>query len=75
MEVPVDFDNDVSITYTYSVTFTVRLQTKKIQCTIYGQKYLTRSFFFFFKFIQSERVPNVYIVNHSLFTNICDAKW
>lgn len=30
MEVPVDFDNDVSIVYTYSVTFVVRLQTIKL---------------------------------------------
>lgn len=27
MEVPVDFDNDLSVVYTYSVTFEVRLQT------------------------------------------------
>lgn len=52
MEVPVDFENDLSISYTYSVTFLVRLQTNKIQCTICGQKYLATPVFFFFKSVR-----------------------
>lgn len=41
MEVPVDFDNDLSVVYTYSVTFEVRLQTTILYDKLYVNNMLS----------------------------------